>query len=504
VTSPWPDDLDLTIDGLTREVGTDVLVGGDPLRVLRLSPRGQQAWREIRADAERSDPATRSGHPGRSRAAGLLARRLVDAGLAHPRPAGRSGAADITVVIPVRDRATEIDRCLDSLGGAYRVVVVDDGSSDPAAVDRVARRHGAAVVRRPDSGGPAAARNRGLAETTSDLVVLLDSDRIASPDWIERLVGHFADAAVAAVAPRVRSNTEDRRRYAATHGVLDLGSSPGQVQAYGRIGYVPTAALVVRRVALLDVARSGVVFDEGLPYGEDVDLVWRLDDAGWRVRYDPTVEVRHDESGRWIDRVRRRYRYGTSAGPLARRHPDRIAPAVLAPWPTAFAVGLLLRRPALLAAGVAGTAATTMRARRRHRVPVDAARRQLPRTLGTTWVNLSRCTTQFAWPLAAVPLLPRRGESAATRWSRRAAVAALLAASPLEQWRSRDAAASGVPLGRFVAGRLVDDAAYGTGVVASCVSAGSTRPLRPIGSRSVARARAARSRDDRRGRDRVG
>ena len=52
-----------------------------------------------------------------------------------------------------------------------------------------------------------------------------------------------------------------------------------------RVAYVPTAALLVRRAAL------GDGFDESLRNGEDVDLVWRLIEAGWRVRYEPAVQV---------------------------------------------------------------------------------------------------------------------------------------------------------------------------------------------------------------------
>ena len=75
-----------------------------------------------------------------------------------------------------------------------------------------------------------------------------------------------------------------------------------------RVSYVPTAALLVRRSALDSVAiddaaipapghlagpgplSSRGVFDPALRYGEDVDLIWRLHDAGWRVRYEPSVQ----------------------------------------------------------------------------------------------------------------------------------------------------------------------------------------------------------------------
>jgi hypothetical protein len=127
----------------------------------------------------------------------------------------------------------------------------------------------------------------------------------------------------------------------------------------GRVAYVPSAALIVRRAAL-----GG--FDETLRYGEDVDLVWRLHDRGWRVRYDPRVVIRH-EATRLLTR---RFRYGTSAAPLALRHPGRLAPFVIAPVPAAVLVLLAARKPRLAAAVLATQ--TAVLARRLHRLGAPA------------------------------------------------------------------------------------------------------------------------------------
>src|SRR5438067_1786999 len=76
---------------------------------------------------------------------------------------------------------------------------------------------------------------------------------------------------------------------------LVLGSAGGPVQPVGRLSYVPAAALVFRREAL--AAMGG--FDERLPFGEDVDIAWRLAEAGWVVRYDPSAQVGHQGRSRW-------------------------------------------------------------------------------------------------------------------------------------------------------------------------------------------------------------
>src|ERR1700734_3024607 len=85
---------------------------------------------------------------------------------------------------------------------------------------------------------------------------------------------------------------------------LDLGERGARVAPMTRVAYVPTAALLARRAAL------GGGFDEALRWGEDGDLVWRLTEAGWRVRYDPGVRVRHREPASRAALLRRRFRYG--------------------------------------------------------------------------------------------------------------------------------------------------------------------------------------------------
>jgi len=254
-------------------------------RIIRLAEGGPAALRALLADT--ATPAQRR-----------LGERLLDAGFAHPRPAPKR--VDSTIVIPVKDDAPGLARCVAALAPAPSVIVVDDGSRDAAAI--VAAAGSATVVRRERCGGPAAARNTGLEHATTELVAFLDADTLPPADWIERLAGHFDDPRVKAVAPRIRA--ENRRR-----SPLDMGPRRS-------VPYVPSAALIVR---------TPVHFDEQLRYGEDVDLIWRLQDDGHRVVYDPSVVVLHRERRT----LARTFRYGTSAAPLAARHPTRLRHVVL-------------------------------------------------------------------------------------------------------------------------------------------------------------------------------
>lgn len=485
---PLPAGFGIVFDPGTQFVGADVLFGGSPARLLRLNAAGQRALAELRR-----------GVVG-SAASGVLARRLTDAGIAHPRPlsAGPPGAlsagppagqvGEVTVVIPVRDRAGELDRCLSSLGTGYRVIVVDDGSLDTVAVAGLCERHGAALVRRERSGGPGPARNDGLAAAATPLVAFLDSDIAAGPGWIAELSAHFADPLVGAVAPRVLAiaGPGSSGRYLGARGPLDLGPLEGRVLPLTRLAYVPTAALLVRRAAIIAGAAppAGAAapapcgpFDPGLRYGEDVDLVWRMTGAGWRVRYDPAVTVRHVEPDGWGRLLARRFRYGTSAAPLERRHPGQVPPLILQAWPAVAAGALLAGRPVTAAAAYGAGTGQVVRLLRRWDVPPRGVLRPMAGSVAQTWLGIGRWSIQYALPAVAAGLIWPGGKTRRTRLARRLALASLLTGPPAAEWLKRRPEGLG-PL-PYALGYLADEAAYGAGVYRGAATERLITPLLP-------------------------
>lgn len=505
---PLPGGFRVVLDPGTRQLTEDLLFGGSPGRVLRLTAAGRSAWREL------------LDGPLRSPAAGALARRLTDAGLAHPCPPPPAGAPDVTVVVPARDRAGLLACCLAATGRQYPVIVVDDGSDDPEAVAAVARAHRATLLRRDVNGGPGAARNTALPAVDSELVAFVDSDCVPDAGWVERMAGHFADPLVGAAAPRVVPIGTDcgARPRATAANALDLGEQAGRVAPGARVSYVPAAALLARRAALLSVACGGEVFDPALRIGEDVDLVWRLDAAGWRIRYDPAVQVHHHEPATWTGLLARRLRYGTSAAPLAARHPEAVSPLVVHPWPAVVVAALLARRPVAGAAAFGSWGLIMNRTLRRAGVPASGLTRAMLTGTGQTWLGLGRYGTRFGWPLLALVIaapgtasngrqgrgLPG-GRAAARRWGRRLAAASLLAGPPLTAWarqRPQRGQEPGQEPGqergqgrgqnwgwrrkkgpgplRFTLGEIASEVAYGCGVLAGCAVHRTSRPLRPV------------------------
>ena len=221
--TPLPPGWRLVIDPSVRTLDDgNVLVGGYPGRLLRLSGSGRTALAGLIAGSRGSVAARRLG------------RRLVDAGMAHPRPPGAHDIGDVTVVIPAQDRPDLLERCLDAVGSDVPVVVVDDGSARPGPIAEVCRRHRARLVVREHCGGPAVARNDALPEVRTDLIAFLDSDCVPHPNWLAELVGLFGDPEIGAVAPRVLPITVSRTgrptfldRYGSARSPLDLGPRRG-------------------------------------------------------------------------------------------------------------------------------------------------------------------------------------------------------------------------------------------------------------------------------------
>lgn len=399
-----------------------------------------------------------------------VARRLLDSGVANPRPRLLPSPDQLTVVVPCRDNADGLERLLTALRG-HTVVVVDDGSQQPIRIPAGGR---VSVLRHDSARGAVAARNAGLRAATTEFVAFVDSDVVPRVGWIEVMLGHFSDPEVALVAPRIIAREPLDTvlgRYERARSALDLGPRETAVGTRGLISHVPGAALLVRRSAVL--AAGG--FDERMRAAADIDLCWRLERSGWRLRYEPAARMACDQPVTFREWFADKVSRGAVLAPLARRYGGTVAPLSVPPS-TAVATALLATASRIgMIGGILTLVVALLRWRREFTGvdnPTRAAAAHLTRAYcGGVWRIVSVLCREY-WPVTALAML-------VSRRFRRIALA-MAATDGLADWLAHYQR-GGLGPTRYLLCKRLDDLAYGTGVWAGACRARDLTVLRPAG-----------------------
>jgi len=450
VDVPIPAGTKVKLDEAAKFLDRDLLTGGSPWRLLRL-PGGSRAVAERWANGDE----VRAGE-------GRFARTLVQQGLLHPLYRSDADPDVVDVIVPVHEDVDSLATLLESLEGLH-VTVVDDASSNATAVEQCAKRYGADLVRLDENRGPGSARNAGANATSRSLLWFIDVDVAFDNalDVLARLQPNFDDPLEGAVAPRIRGSHGPtlRDQFESRFSPLDMGERSALVIPNSTIHFVPSACLLIRRSSF------GDGFDETLRYGEDVDLVWRLHDQGWIVRFVADVSVTHRARDSWRGWWTQRLRYGQSSSELAQRHGTRLAPFRADTW--------------TLLTWVSATAGKPMVGLR----IIDAARDQLRERLLPTTENADRVAGELVGRgmVRAGPLMARAAVRTfgiaillgALHPKLRRRALTLFIVGTAYRWRSTRVHVADIPLG------VADDVAYGAGVMTGAIRSRTLGALKP-------------------------
>ena len=219
----------------------------------------------------------------------------------------------ISVVVPVRNGMPWLDQQLRALAEQvchehWEIIVANNNSSDESGVvaqEWARRDERIQLVDASKARGPGGTRNAGVTAARGDLLAFCDADDVVHPGWLSADVSALADADVSA-------------------GVFDywsLNGRPAPVPvayapppALNLFGFLPAAGsgnLAIRRSAFEDIGG----FAEDLTTGEDFDLSWRSQLAGYRlVLNEDAVLARRDQRG--FQQVFRRYTAYGRCGPV--------------------------------------------------------------------------------------------------------------------------------------------------------------------------------------------
>jgi glucosyl-dolichyl phosphate glucuronosyltransferase len=220
---------------------------------------------------------------------------------------------DLTVCICTHNRPRYVGDCLAGLrrqtvaDDRFAIVVVDSGSPEPARAElaELAREHPEVCLIRVDEPGVSAARNAGAAAAATDYIAYVDDDAIPAENWVAAILDALATRGdrPAVLGGRILPKWEAPLPTwwpPSLRGVLSIIEHEGQGEFRSKAlpaGMEPYACnMVVHVPSLLNtggfgrgIGRIGAV----LLSDEEVQLAWRLQDAGMSVRYDSRIVVFH-------------------------------------------------------------------------------------------------------------------------------------------------------------------------------------------------------------------
>lgn len=226
----------------------------------------------------------------------------------------------VSIVIPAYNEERVIVHCLDSIVGSHypklEIIVVDDGSTDNTL--SVLREHQARwqeagadkeyfqlKICSQGNKGKAAALNRGIAKSKGEFIFLVDADGVFTPHAIGHMLRGFTKKCVGAVCGNDRPvnihNLQTRWLNLQTHVTTALAR-----RALAFVGCLPIVSGNIGAFRRSTLRRVGPLVENIL--GEDLELTWRVQRAGYDVNFVPEAlvlaEVPKDLSGLWQQRVR--------------------------------------------------------------------------------------------------------------------------------------------------------------------------------------------------------
>ena len=234
----------------------------------------------------------------------------------------------ISVVVCSCNGARTIRECLEGVVGLeypdFECIVVDDGSTDVTAA--IAEEFDVRLIRTANA-GLASARNTGLEAATGEIVAYIDDDAFPERHWLTYLADAFATTSHGAIGgPNIAPPGDGL----VAECVATAPGGPSHVLLSDDLAeHIPGCNMAFRRDLLKAIGGFDPQFGVA---GDDVDICWRVQEAGSTVGYSPAACVWHKRRNSVRAYFRQQRGYGRAEALLERKWPEKYNRSGHARW----------------------------------------------------------------------------------------------------------------------------------------------------------------------------
>jgi glycosyltransferase involved in cell wall biosynthesis len=227
--------------------------------------------------------------------------------------------SNVSVIIPAYNAGKTIAQTLEAVlaqaDEKVEIIVVDDGSADGTA--EIVKRFPVKYLRQENQ-GPASARNLGVINAQTEIILFLDSDCVPQSGWLQAMTAPFANPEISGVKGRYITR---QKSLVARFVQLEFEERYRMLEKRNFIDFVDSYSAGFRKSAFQAVGG----FDESFPKAdnEDVDLSYKLSKAGCKMVYAPSAVVEHTHPATIVKYLKVKFGRGYWRTVVYRRHPGK-------------------------------------------------------------------------------------------------------------------------------------------------------------------------------------
>lgn len=260
---------------------------------------------------------------------------------------------EISVVIAVRNELNHIRECVQSVLSqdykkTYEVIIVDGMSTDGTyeLLEKLKEKHRFILLKNPKFNA-AAGRNIGIEHSKGDYIAFIDGDAIAEKNWLKQITKAFEDSDAIGVGgpdslPEKSNKMARMIGYVMTSpvargGKLNPSTQHSMMEGKQYVEHIPTCNLCLKRKVFDDVG----LFDETFVKGQDLELNYRIVNAGYKLQYFPKIRVVHHRKQRVMDFAKQIYKWAKAKVAIIKKHGFHGLVSHIYLWPAYSAIAFL-------------------------------------------------------------------------------------------------------------------------------------------------------------------